>query len=143
MGILDKFKKQDGADSVKESVTSVKAEAKKAAKPKAQKAKGVKPVKKEFSEVAFRNLKYPLVTEKAAVLGSTFNQYVFKIPASSTKSEVKKAIQDMYGAKVLKVNVINVPGKERRVGRSMGYKSGYRKAIVFLPADEKIEVISA
>lgn len=98
-------------------------------------------VKKEFTE-AYRILKRPLVTEKSFNLGSNLNQYVFEVMPDATKNEVKKVIQDLYGVKVMRVNTINVPGKKRRVGGHEGFKSGFKKAIVFLAEGEKIEVIS-
>lgn len=142
MSILDKFKKKGETPKPVQKKTEpvqVRDEVKKEVKKPQVQKQGKKADKKEFSQAAFLNLRHPLVTEKSSLLGASLNQYVFKVPAASSKSEIKKAIQEAYGVNVKKVNVINVPGKKRRVGRSLGFKSGYRKAIVFLPADEKIE----
>jgi large subunit ribosomal protein L23 len=64
------------------------------------------------------------------------------VAPEANKNEIKKTVQDLYGVDVLKVNIIKVPGKKRRVGNHEGYKSGYKKAIVFLPKGQQIEVIS-
>ncbi len=138
MSIFDRFKKQKPEQKKEEikkpSVKVVKKEEKPAAVKKV--------VKKEFSETAFRNLKAPLITEKATILSTAKNQYVFKVAPQAGKIEIKKAIQDLYGAKVRRVNIINVPGKKRRLGGHEGFRSGYKKAIVFLAPGEKIEVTS-
>lgn len=144
MGILDKFRKKSASEPVApkpEPVVDAKEESKNIQRPRAER-KGKKSVKREFSEAAFLNLKHPLVTEKSSLLEASLNQYAFKVPPASSKSQIKKAIKEAYGVDVKRVNVINVPGKKRRVGKSTGFKSGYRKAIVFLPADEKIETSS-
>ena len=98
-------------------------------------------VKKEFSD-AYKVLRRPIVTEKAFNVSGTLNQYIFEVSNESTKNEIKKAIQDLYGVRVNRVNIMNVSGKKRRVGQHEGFKPGYKKAIVFLPAEEKIEAVS-
>ena len=98
-------------------------------------------IKKEFTN-AYKILQRPLVTEKSVNLSSRQNQYVFAVASNATKNEVKKIIQDLYGARVLRVNMLNTQGKKRRVGKHEGWKSGFKKAIVFLAAGEKIEVIA-
>ncbi|MBI2574169.1 MAG: 50S ribosomal protein L23 [Candidatus Wildermuthbacteria bacterium] len=87
-------------------------------------------------------LKSPHVTERAALLSDAHNQYVFKVFSKSNKTEIKKAVEDAYGVRVSKVNVIRVPAKTIRVGRHVGTKKGYKKAIVFLKKGDKIEIIS-
>jgi large subunit ribosomal protein L23 len=100
-----------------------------------------KAVKKEFSE-AYRILCRPLVTEKSFNLNANQNQYLFEVAPEATKKEVEKTIQNLYGVKVLRVNILNTQGKKRRRGRYEGFKAGFKKAIVFLAEGEKIEIIS-
>jgi len=130
MGIFDKYKKEEkqvrDKKKVKEKKTSIG---------------NRKVVKKEFSD-AHKVLRRPMVTEKAFNLGGALNQYIFEVSNESTKNEIKKAIQDLYGVKVNRVNIMNVSGKKRRVGQHEGFRPGYKKAIVFLPAEEKIEAVS-
>ena len=90
--------------------------------------------------LAWRSLKSPHITEKATALSSQ-NQYVFKVEKKSNKTEIKKAIEEVYGVGVLNVNIINIPRKKRRLGRIEGFKPGYKKAIVKLKEGEKIEIM--
>jgi len=137
MAIFGETKKEPVKKAVAKKTAPVKVAKK--AEPK-KNFKGTV-VKKEFSE-AYRILQQPLVTEKSVNLSSSQNQYVFAVKPEANKNEIKKVIQDLYGVKVLRVNIINVPGKKRRVGGHEGYKSGFKKAIVFLAEGEKIEVTS-
>lgn len=115
---------------------AIKAVKKEEKEPKVMLAKKV--TKKEFSE-AHRILKKPVITEKSTNLNAWHNQYVFAVMPQVNKNEIKKAIQDLYGVKVERVNIINVPGKVRRLGRHEGFHSGYKKAIITLAKGEKIE----
>ncbi len=141
MGIFDKFK-TEGKKPV-EAKKTAKTPVLKEEKIKVKKASvaNKRIVKKEFSD-AYKVLRRPLVTEKAFNLGGALNQYVFEVSNESTKNEIKKAIQDLYGVRVNRVNIMNVAGKKRRVGQHEGFRPGYKKAIVFLNKDEKIEAVS-
>ena len=85
-------------------------------------------------------IKHPQVTEKSQ-LAREFRQYVFNVVREANKSEVKKAIEQIYNVNVEKVRMINVPAKKRRAGHSVGKKSGYKKAIITLKEGQQIEVI--
>ncbi|OGZ33731.1 MAG: 50S ribosomal protein L23 [Candidatus Portnoybacteria bacterium RBG_13_41_18] len=85
-------------------------------------------------------LKSPHVTEKSGLLAGQ-NSYVFKVGPSANKHEIKQAVQNLYGVSVEKVAVINIPKKARRVGKSQGFKAGFRKAMVKLARGEKIEIM--
>lgn len=78
------------------------------------------------------------ITEKSA--GNPEGTYVFKIAPSANKTEVRRAIEKRFDVKVEKVRVINLPGKERRRGRQIGWTSGVKKAIVTLKEGQSIEV---
>jgi large subunit ribosomal protein L23 len=95
--------------------------------------------KKAFSE-AWHILQSPHVTEKSGMLAE-HNHFVFKVSPSANKQQIKKAVQDLYGVAVDKVTVVNIPRKARKLGKSQGFKSGYRKAMVKLAPGEKIEVM--
>ncbi len=95
-------------------------------------------LKKEFSHAAYRFLKSPHITEKAVSLGAQ-NKYVFKISPEANGVEAKKAIQELYGVRVENVNIIKIPRKKRRVGKSEGFKPGFKKIIVTLKEGDKIE----
>jgi large subunit ribosomal protein L23 len=87
-------------------------------------------------------IKKPLITEKASSLG-VLNQYVFLVTDNATGPEVKKAIELIYKVKVATVRTLNIPSKTKRLGRSIGVKPGYRKAIVTLKKGEKLDMMTA
>jgi len=95
--------------------------------------------RKGVVKVAPRVLKSPHVTEKATFLQDQ-DSYVFKVYSNATKPEIKKAIEEIYGVNVLKVRTINVPRKKKRLGRTTGFQSGYKKAIITIKKGENIEV---
>jgi len=88
---------------------------------------------------AFRVLERPRVTEKGSFLGS-LNQYVFIVSCEANKREVKKAIEELYSVKALKVNITNVKGKERKSGRSRGRTRAWKKAIITLKQGDTIKL---
>lgn len=120
--------------------TPKKEEKDKEKKGKEEKPKKEAKKKRKVSEKPALALKKPHITEKAAVLAGE-NQYVFEVFTSATKPEIKKAIEELYGVKVLKVRIIKIPKKARRLGRTTGYRKGYKKAIVKIKAGQKIEII--
>lgn len=69
-------------------------------------------------------------------------RYVFKVPTSTNKIEVRKAVQAVYGVNVVGVNMVSVKGKQRRQGRKLGRTSDWKKAIVTLKSGEKISGLS-
>ncbi|HWA64659.1 MAG TPA: 50S ribosomal protein L23 [Candidatus Paceibacterota bacterium] len=89
-----------------------------------------------------RVLRHIHVSEKAARL-TGFRQYVFEVEPAANKQEIKKQVEKMFNVKVTGVNVVNVPSKKRIIGRYMGTKSGYRKAIVTLAEGYAIEEAKA
>ena len=71
----------------------------------------------------------PIITEKSND-GLQEGKYTFKVNKKATKVDIAKAVEKLFGVKVLKVNTINVNGKENRVGRNVGKTSDWKKAIV-------------
>ena len=84
------------------------------------------------------SLKMPRITEKATAAKDTSNAYAFVVQNQATKPHVKQEIEKMYKVKVLKVNMIRVPRKAKRLGRSTGFVSAYKKAIVYLKKGDTI-----
>ncbi|MEK7172513.1 MAG: 50S ribosomal protein L23 [Patescibacteria group bacterium] len=82
----------------------------------------------------------PQITEKAVNLQDD-NQYVFKVTPKANKSEVKKAVEGVYNVDVLKVRIINIPAKKKRLGRTLGWQTGYKKAIVSVKKGQTIEIL--
>ncbi|MCH1626081.1 50S ribosomal protein L23 [Fredinandcohnia quinoae] len=81
-------------------------------------------------------IKRPVITERSSDLMAE-KKYTFDVDVKSNKTEVKDAIEQIFGVKVEKVNVMNYKGKFKRVGRHSGYTNKRRKAIVKLTADSK------
>lgn len=79
----------------------------------------------------------PIVTEKATFLLED-NKYVFEVATSSTKPQIKAAIESLFEVSVLKVNTARPPRKKKRVGRFVGYKPLYKRAIVTLQEGDSI-----
>ncbi|NLW22794.1 MAG: 50S ribosomal protein L23 [Tissierellia bacterium] len=64
-------------------------------------------------------------------------KYTFQVDRRANKSEIKKAIEKIFGVKVKKVNTINMQGKEKRMGIHVGRRPNWKKAIVTLTEDSK------
>jgi large subunit ribosomal protein L23 len=88
---------------------------------------------------AYRVLLKPLVTEKATNLG-VLNKYVFAVAPKANKIEIAKAIEEVYGVKPVKVNIIKGQGKIIRNGRIFGKRKNWKKAIVALPEGKTIKI---
>ena len=78
----------------------------------------------------------PVVTEKA-VAGLAEKKYTFRVASNANKIEIAKAVAEIFGVKVAKVNTISMKGKKRRMGRFEGYTSDWKKAVVTLTEDSK------
>jgi len=85
-------------------------------------------------------IKKPWVTEKSVGL-SKMGKYVFIVEPHISKSEIKKALKKSYGVDAVSVNVVNIPGKKKRMGRSITKTSGMRKAIVTLKSGQSLDII--
>lgn len=155
MGLFDKFKKNKDRLPKKSEFKAAKAESslsgkdltlaelKSLGEKDKQQDKGerkvAKKVVKEDTKEAHRILLKPLVTEKGTYLGAT-NKYLFAVSPWANKTEIKKAIKAVYGVTPIKVNVVNLGGKNVRYGRVRGQTKNKKKAIITLKAGDKIEV---
>jgi len=79
----------------------------------------------------------PIVTEKATMLLEQ-NKYVFEVVIKATKPQIKAAIESLFDVKVVGVNTLRPAPKKRRVGRFVGYKPQYKRAIVTLAEGDSI-----
>ena len=78
----------------------------------------------------------PIITEKSMEAVEA-KKYVFEVAASANKIEIRKAIETIFGVKVLSVNTLNVKGKEKRMGVHVGKTAAMKKAVIRLTADSK------
>ena len=138
MDLRNIFKRKKASPAKKEVKKSVDRSKVKVAKK--EKTRVIKKKKKVSERIAYRVLKAPHITEKASGLAEK-NQYVFKVYPATNKIEIKKAIEQLYSVDVLRVRVIKVPRKQRRVGKTVGWRKGYKKAIVKIGEGQKIEVV--
>lgn len=81
-------------------------------------------------------IKRPVITE-ASMVAQEDKKFTFEVDVRASKTEVKKAVEEIFDAKVKKVNIMNVRGKLKRQGKFAGYTKKRRKAIVTLTADSK------
>jgi large subunit ribosomal protein L23 len=86
-------------------------------------------------------IKYPIITDKATRLLEN-NQYSFIVNSKSDKCTIKLAIEDLFNVKVLKINTCNLPRKKKRIGKYIGWKSQYKKAIVTLSQGDTINLFT-
>ena len=78
----------------------------------------------------------PIITEKS-MAGIGMKKYTFEVAKDATKIDIARAVEELFGVKVSKVNTLNVRGHFRRQGRSEGYTSAWKKAVVTLTEDSK------
>ncbi len=96
---------------------------------------------KDSTQRAHRVLLRPVVTEKST-MGQAKSQYSFVIAAQATKVDVRHAVYHVYGVTPVSVNIVSLPGKWVRYGRSTGRTVDRKKAIVTLPAGKTIDTAS-
>lgn len=80
----------------------------------------------------------PIITEDS-IERLQNGKYTFKVAKDANKIEIAKAVEEIFGVKVSKVNTISVKGKEKRMGRYTGFRPDWKKAIVTLEGDKTIE----
>jgi len=81
-----------------------------------------------------------LITEKGTVLREKQNQYHFEVSREANKLEVKRAVETIFSVKVTNVRTMLVRGKVKRQGRFSGARANWKKAVVTLQPDQKIEL---
>ena len=82
------------------------------------------------------------LTEKASLLGEKNNQYVFRVDPRANKLQIKQAIQELFGKKVIRANTAQYAGKKKRERRAdFGRRVHWKKAIVTLAQGEKIDLV--
>ena len=91
----------------------------------------------------------PLLTEKSNSLSQQFNKYVFKVDKNANKMQIKKAVEDRFGVKIVKVSTLSVKGKKKNttvrsgghVLRTSGHRESWKKAVVTLHPDDKLNLV--
>jgi large subunit ribosomal protein L23 len=84
-------------------------------------------------------IREPHITEKGSIQKESNNQITFKVDRSANKIEIRRAVETLLKAKVVSVKTMNMQGKKRRLGRSVGKRPDWKKAVVTLAPGENIE----
>jgi large subunit ribosomal protein L23 len=93
-----------------------------------------------FAMNLYEVLKRPLTTEKTTDMKDQLRQYAFEVDTRATKPQIKQAVETAFNVQVLSVNVLRTSRKRRHYGRRISYKSSWKKAIVKVPANQRIEL---
>jgi large subunit ribosomal protein L23 len=147
MAILDFLKNKEEAEKAKERKVAEKKSAKPSVKKNVEKSEKTEqivksPVQKSGKKPSFSFdiIKKPHVSEKATFLAEN-NQYVFEVLDNCNKTEIKKAVEGIYNVNVLSVNIITIPPKKRRLGKTQGWRKELTKAVVKIKEGQKIEIL--
>jgi len=91
---------------------------------------------KDISQILIR----PVVTEKTTEMNEEKNKYVFEVAVDANKKEVRQAVEQFFGVKVLDVRTMQMKGKPKRQGLHAGRRSDWKKAIVTLAGGDKLDI---
>ena len=88
-------------------------------------------------------IRRPLITERATQLQEARGKYSFEVDNRANKIDVKRAVESMFDVQVVKVNTTSVRGKVKRLGRFVGRRSDWKKAIVTLADGQSIDIFES
>lgn len=138
MGILDKLKFTKPAPAADQKPARPEAAPDSVSQPAEPPVQAKKPVMSlAGSAAAEAILVRPVLSEKGTHLAAK-GKFIFEVSQRANKNEIRKSVQSVYGVHVTDVNVIKMPGKTRRYGKSKGRTSAFKKAVVSLRSGEKI-----
>ncbi len=146
MALLDFLKRKDEIEKAKKAekkpakVLDTKIEEKKQEKVVEKVQTVVKSTKGKDVNFSYEAVKNPHISEKASYLAEK-DQYTFNVSPNHNKNEIKKAVEGIYSVDVLSVNIIKIPAKKRRLGRTEGFRKGFKKAVVKIKNGQKIEIL--
>ncbi len=149
MALLDFLKNKEDAEKskkgAKKSAAAKSSGETKPAKASVAKKHNTETVAKTSSTIkngkfSYESIKKPHISEKASFLSET-DQYIFEVSPNYNKNEIKKSVEGIYNVKVLSVNIVKIPAKKRRLGKTEGFRKAYKKAIVKIKEGQKIEIL--
>lgn len=88
-------------------------------------------------------LQAPVISEKSTIAAETNRQFVFKVKKQASKMQIKNAVEMMFEVQVDSVQVLNVKGKKKRFGQTLGKRSDWKKAYVKLKEGHDIDFSAA
>lgn len=109
-------------------------------KVKAPKAPKASKAGKPANDVVYGVIRTPVVTEKSTLQGQ-YNKVSFKVCVDATKTEVKDAVETIWGVQVTSVNTIRMKGKVKRFRGYLGRRNEFKKAVVTLAEGQTIDVM--
>jgi len=145
MALLDFLNRKKEVEKAKKKSSSQDLNVQKNKELKGEKTKEQKEIKPSLGKsikqknFSYEVIKEPHVSEKSTVLNQS-NKYVFKVYSTANKPEVKKSVEGIYGVDVLDVNIIKIPKKKRRIGRTEGFRKCFVKAVVTIKEGQKIDI---
>lgn len=81
----------------------------------------------------------PMVTEKSTIAREMYNRYTFKVLPGATKPQIARAIEEIFDVTVLEVRTVKMDGKVKRLGRNIGRRAAWKKAIVTLKEGDSVD----
>ena len=84
-------------------------------------------------------IKGPLITEKATIQKEKSNQLTFEVDRGANRVEIRQAVEKLFNVRVEKVRTMQMKGKFKRMGRSLGKRRDWKKAVVTLAEGHKVE----
>ena len=90
---------------------------------------------------AYRVIRRPHVSEKTTDLIQNHNTYVFEVDLEATKTDIAAAISNIWNVTVKSIRIVNVRGKQKRMGRIVGHSASWKKAIVKLAEGQGIDIL--
>jgi large subunit ribosomal protein L23 len=130
--------KKEEMKRAEEKPVAKKAKAEKTAKPRKE-VKARKVSKKE-ENIAHKILFENMISEKSTQLAAE-NKYVFRVAKDAGKFQIKEAVERYYGVQVIGVNTVRIHPKKRIHGRTVGWKKGFKKAVVTLKEGSTITAV--
>lgn len=91
---------------------------------------------------SFDIIRRPIISERSMEVefdknGNEIKKYTFEVPMTVNKIEIKKAVEEVFGVKIAKINTMRVLGKVKRMGKYEGRRASWKKAIITLTQDSK------
>jgi large subunit ribosomal protein L23 len=93
-----------------------------------------------FAMHLYEVLRRPITTEKSNLLKDDYRQYVFEVDGRANKTQVKEAVETAFKVNVLNVNIMRMSHKRRHFGRRVTYTPMWKKAIVTISANQRIDL---
>ena len=91
----------------------------------------------------FNIIKRPIITEKNTLRAQPYNEYAFEVAVDANRTEIKKAVEKLFGVKVLRVNTLVSRRTPRKLGRMPGPRTLWKKAIVKLKEGDKFDFVAS